>query len=64
MTFEIFEEGEGSRLRVTNEGLESFPQDIPEFTRESCEGGRNHFIQENLKKYLEAAAVRLASFII
>ena len=54
VTFEIFEEGEGSRLRVTNEGLGSFPQDIPEFTRESCEGGWRYFIQGNLKKYLEA----------
>jgi uncharacterized protein YndB with AHSA1/START domain len=53
VTFEIFEEGDGSRLRVTNEGLESFPRDIPEFTRESCEGGWKYFIQGNLKKYVE-----------
>ena len=54
VTFEIFEEGDGSRLRVTNEGIESFPQDIPEFARESCEGGWKYFIQGNLKNYLEA----------
>ena len=55
VTFEVFDEGDGSRLRLTNEGLESFPQDVPEFTRESCEGGWKYFIQGNLKNYLEAA---------
>ena len=55
VTFEVFAEGEGSRLRLTNEGLESFPKDVPEFTRESCEGGWKYFIQGNLKNYLEAA---------
>ena len=54
VTFEIFEDGDGSRIRVTTEGVESFPQDIPEFTRESCEEGWKYFIQENLKNYLEA----------
>lgn len=53
VTFEIFEEGGGSLLRVTSEGLESFSQDIPEFARESCEGGWKYFIQGNLKNYLD-----------
>jgi uncharacterized protein YndB with AHSA1/START domain len=53
VTFEIFEEGDRSLLRLTNEGLDSFPQDIPEFARESCEGGWKYFIQQNLKNYLE-----------
>lgn len=54
VTFEVFEERGGSRLRVTNEGIESFPQDIPEFAPESCEGGWKYLIQGNLKKYLES----------
>jgi len=54
VTFELFEDGDGSLLRVTNEGLESFPQDVPEFARESCEGGWKYFIQDNLKRYLGA----------
>ena len=52
VTFEIFEAGHGSLLRVTSEGIESFPQDIPEFTRESGEAGWKYFIQGNLKDYL------------
>lgn len=54
VTFELFEQGDGSLLRITNEGLESFPQDVPEFARESCEGGWKYFIQGNLKRYLES----------
>lgn len=53
ITFEVLDEGDGSRLRVINEGLESFPQDIPEFAPESCIGGWKYFIQGNLKNYLE-----------
>lgn len=52
VTFEIWPEGSGSRLRVTNEGLETFPPDIPEFSRESCVGGWKYLIQENLPDYL------------
>lgn len=50
--FELFEQKDGSRLRVTNEGLETFPQDVPEFARESCEAGWKYFIQGNLRDYL------------
>ncbi len=52
VTFELFEEGDGSRLRVTNEGVKSFPQEIPEFSPESCESGWNYLLQESLKNYL------------
>ena len=54
VTFEVFEEGSGSRLRVTNEGIESFPKDIPEFAPESCKEGWKYLIQGNLKNYLAA----------
>lgn len=53
VTFELSEADEQTTLRVTNEGLESFPQDIPEFSRESCTAGWEYFIRENLKTYLE-----------
>jgi hypothetical protein len=56
VAFEIFGKGDGSLLRVTTEGIDSFPQNIPEFTRESCEGGWKYFIQANLKNYIEAEA--------
>ena len=51
--FELFENENGTLLRVTNEGLNTFPNDIPEFSRESCKGGWEYFIQDELKNYLE-----------
>ena len=41
------------KLQVTNEGLDSFPNEVPEFTVESCVGGWNYFINERLKSFLE-----------
>ncbi|MGI9548021.1 MAG: SRPBCC family protein [Flavobacteriaceae bacterium] len=55
VAFELFEEGNGTLLRLTNEGLHTFPDDIPEFSRESCIGGWEYFIKGNLKNYLETA---------
>ena len=53
VTFELFEELDETKLRLTNKGLESFPKDIPEFTEESCRGGWNYFIKNRLKEYLK-----------
>src|SRR5437868_10790444 len=33
VTFELFSEGNKTRLRLTHEGLESFPTDNPDFAR-------------------------------
>lgn len=52
VTFELFEENHQTKLILTNEGLENFPQEYPEFTRESCIGGWNYFINQRLKEYL------------
>ncbi|NOQ28383.1 MAG: hypothetical protein GQ564_23720 [Bacteroidales bacterium] len=51
--FELFEQGNQTNLRLTNRGLESFPKDIPEFTRESCIEGWNYFIKNRLKEFLD-----------
>ena len=53
VSFQLASQGEKTLLILTNEGLESFPQNIPEFTRESCIAGWEFFIKENLPKYLE-----------
>ena len=50
--FEILEHEHQSLLRITCEGLETLPQDIPEFARESCQGGWKYFIKQRLKDYL------------
>ena len=52
VTFELFEELNGTLLRLPNLGLDSFPDDLPEFTRESCLGGWTYFIKEKLLSFL------------
>lgn len=42
-----------TKVTVTTEGLESFPQNIPEFTQESCTAGWNYFIKDRLKFFVE-----------
>ncbi|MDB4728286.1 SRPBCC domain-containing protein [Saprospiraceae bacterium] len=49
--FELFEEGDETRLKLTAIGLETFPQGIPEFKRESCEAGWEYFLGESLKSF-------------
>lgn len=53
VTFELFEEGENTRIKLSHIDLESFPQDLKEFGRESFEAGWNEIIGKNLKEYLE-----------
>ncbi len=50
--FDIADEGKHTKLTLTNVGLETFPRDIPEFSRESCQGGWDYFIKERLANYL------------
>lgn len=51
--FELMEHPSGSKLRLTFTVLEPFPDDIPEFKRDSGLEGWNYFIKERLKHYLE-----------
>jgi uncharacterized protein YndB with AHSA1/START domain len=51
--FELFEQGDNTLLRLTHDGLETFPNQVPEFARESCIAGWNYFIKGRLKEYLE-----------
>lgn len=39
VTFELFEEGEQTRLKLTHSGLDSFPSGNPDFALESFQGG-------------------------
>lgn len=52
VTFLLYEKDKKTLLMLINEGLETFPQTISEFKRESCEAGWRFFIG-NLKSYLE-----------
>ena len=42
----------GTNLILTSTGTESFPQDIPEFTRDSGKAGWEYFIQDALPSFL------------
>ena len=50
--FELFDKGEKTLLCLRNEGLDTFPSDIPEFSREAAIGGWEYFIKGQLKDYL------------
>ena len=51
--FELVKENNLTKLKLTIMILEDFPEDIPEFARESCMGGWNYFINQNLRDFLE-----------
>ena len=53
LTWELFEEGENTRVKLTHEGLESFPQDKKDFGRDSFTAGWNHIVGKSLKEFLE-----------
>ena len=45
VVFELFKQNNLTKLRLTHQVRESFPEDIPEFSRESCVDGWN-FLSE------------------
>ena len=53
VTFELFERDDSTKLRLTHQARETFPQDIPEFVRQSGLEGWTFFIKKSLSDYLE-----------
>ena len=53
VTFELFEEGDKTRLQLTHAGLETFPTKNPDFGKESFTKGWTHLIGTSLKKFIE-----------
>lgn len=54
VTFELFEEGNQTRLKLTHTGLESFPQNNKDFGIESFSKGWTSIIGKSLKEFLES----------
>ena len=55
VTFELFPEGDGTRIKLTHEGLETFPQNNKDFARESFTAGWTHIIGTSIKEFVEKA---------
>ena len=54
VTFELAEKDSCVELRLMHRVVDSFPSDIPEFSRENCFEGWNYFIGKNLREYLRS----------
>lgn len=53
VSFELFPEGENTRLKLTHTGLETFPSDNTSFARENFVEGWTYLIQTGLKEFME-----------
>lgn len=53
VTFELFSLGSNTKLRLTHEGISSFPKDNPDLVRDNFIGGWKFLIHEALKDYVE-----------
>lgn len=58
VTFEIFAEGDKTRLKLTHEGLESFPKSNPDLAKENFAEGWTSIIGTSLKNFLEQQATK------
>src|SRR5437588_10526440 len=54
VTFELFTDGGKTRLKLTHEGLETFPK-LPAFARKNFINGWTEIIGSSLKNFLETA---------
>ena len=53
VTFELFEEGEKTKLKLSHAGLETFPINNPDFKKENFVVGWTHILGTSLNDFLE-----------
>ena len=53
VTFELFSEGNSTRLKLTHAGLETFPQTIPDLAAKNFAAGWTQIIGTSLSNYLQ-----------
>lgn len=53
VSFELFPDGNKTRVRLTHEGVGDFPAGNPDFARSSFEQGWEYLIGTSLKNYIE-----------
>ncbi|EQA43364.1 hypothetical protein LEP1GSC050_1706 [Leptospira broomii serovar Hurstbridge str. 5399] len=53
VTFELFPEGDSTRIRLTHSGLETFPSQNPDLKRDNFVAGWTQIIEKQLKEFLD-----------
>ncbi|MCD6012812.1 MAG: hypothetical protein K0Q79_2674 [Flavipsychrobacter sp.] len=53
VTFELFAEGDRTRIKLTHAGLETFPANNPDLAKENFAAGWTEFIGTSLKEFVE-----------
>jgi len=53
VVWELSETPDGTKLTFSHNGIETFPQDNPIFSREAGEAGWDYFLRQSLKAFLE-----------
>src|SRR4051794_18323731 len=53
VTFELFPEGDKTRLKLTHAGLDTFPAENPDFAARNFEMGWTHITGISLKEFVE-----------
>ncbi|HET6527305.1 MAG TPA: SRPBCC domain-containing protein [Balneolaceae bacterium] len=54
VTFELFAEGDKTKVKLSHSGLETFPDDNPDFSRASFADGWAYIIGTSLKEFVES----------
>ena len=52
VTWELFDEGDKTRVKLTHEGLETFPA-LPDFARKNFEQGWTEIVGKSIKEFVE-----------
>lgn len=55
VTFELYDEGDKTRLKLTHQGLDTFPTNNPDLAKENFAQGWTHIIGTSLQEYLADA---------
>lgn len=53
VTWEIFDEGDRTRVRLTHEGLDTFPAEVAAFNVSNFQQGWNDILENLLRKYVQ-----------
>jgi len=57
VTIELFDEDNKTKLKLTHEGIETFPASNPDFARENFALGWNHLIGISLNEFIESKSL-------